>query len=1212
MLIDQTWYQRPAGIPEHVSAGGVVARVEHGRIYLAFTTERDLHGYVLPKGHVDDGETLEQAARREIAEETGLTELTLLDKLGTKARLDFDKVSWKETHYFLFCTAQTHATPTDSHNHDALAWLPLDALTNVFWPEQRELIEEHRAKIENAVKNSSHKQARSPERFASASTPPFIPPPGGNDRARTSHKDFPLRERIEAGDAQQENSPLEEGQGGVAQSHATSSSLIPALFFTLTLLASIAFAQTEDWRKDLQTASAITIAAEQAARPLTNYVKAWREARATGENSTLGATTQAQWAHEMAQLNQSYQRLLAFSERYEPIRKLSAEKFMKWSGATNKEAARLEQLALLLTLLEAERAVYNLTDSLQNAAGNSVVVKNRLNEGNRSFGLQYGLFERMIADYFNEQRRQRTRARYFQLKRENARRALPAASQQRATSLLQDPTLKTVANQSDIVVLWNNSLAAFGATLDPATDLTARTIHNFSQFFGNFVGTNLFRVFNALGLGESRGHALPAFYKYYPHPAGELHGVHPAMVDAISSRLKAGDLLFEKTRFAITDKLIPGYLGHVAIYLESYEALQQLGVFATTEMQQAASSMNANQIDSTLAEYARELESLNEKEQWLRYAIMRRRIGNRTFNGQPLNPLLCEALYRLKYEHANVIEALRDGQTLAAHEGGVTMNPFEHFFYIDDFVATRLREDARRAEESRAQMARFMALALLQYGKPYDFRFDVNTLDAIVCSELAYQSFVDIKFSTSSSFTGASISPDQVAQAAGIATRLDTMSIAPPFEVVEWFEEARPLYPAALLENFSTHANAPMTPNDSLALRAFMAMVREEFGGMKLLSENERQQFEALRSASASARARHREALQQIPAVASPPAISENDIGDKRRLQNLYINLEQKIARAQTRGNSQAEIAALKEKAFQKYASNQTPTAERAEAFNATFAQWQSGAAYRPSYPELYSGSERFFLAVFRSGSVMEDDGFGRGVDLQLAGNHEAPRRSELYTQRYAFLPFHLQFFDNEGKVAKRIQGGAALAAIARYYRQGDYVKVQALDWRNDAYATTLSAIEIEAGGDKGPLSAGLKLMTIGNGYYRSGLYFGEHARIEAATYEARHGQRAFTIASLFYGGRAQLTVGKFRAYGRGAIGVRLGEFGERDEHDVQKDFPEMREWSFGLEYFGASLYRENAHRVEFSVREADARFVQGQIQKDRQVRLSYSWSWDL
>ena len=138
-----------------------------------------------------------------------------------------------------------------------------------------------------------------------------------------------------------------------------------------------------------------------------------------------------------------------------------------------------------------------------------------------------------------------------------------------------------------------------------------------------------------------------------------------------------------------------------------------------------------------------------------------------------------------------------------------------------------------------------------------------------------------------------------------------------------------------------------------------------------------------------------------------------------------------------------------------------------------------------------------------------------------------------------------------------------------------------------------------------------LKFTTIGSGYYRSGLYFCEHARIETAQYEARSGKRAFTLANLFYGGQLQLTVGKFRAYSRGSLGIRVGEFGEREQQITQKDLPEIREWSFGVELFGSSLYRDHAHRFEFSVREDDARFVQGRITKDRQMRLGYSWSWD-
>lgn len=144
MRIDHTWYQRPPQVPEHDSAGGVVVRIEDNCIYFACSGEPGLSGYVLPKGRVDPGETLEQAARREIAEEAGLTRLTLLDFLGTRERLDYDRRAWKRIHYFLFLTDQSNGRPTDPLHEGEVKWFPLDELPEMLWPEQRQLMEENR------------------------------------------------------------------------------------------------------------------------------------------------------------------------------------------------------------------------------------------------------------------------------------------------------------------------------------------------------------------------------------------------------------------------------------------------------------------------------------------------------------------------------------------------------------------------------------------------------------------------------------------------------------------------------------------------------------------------------------------------------------------------------------------------------------------------------------------------------------------------------------------------------------------------------------------------------------------------------------------------------------------------------------------------------------------------------------------------------------
>lgn len=147
MEIDESWYRRPPGIPEHTSAGGVIVRFDEGRVYIALVREGNRQAYVLPKGHVQEGEGLEQAARREIMEESGLVDLTLRGELGVRERLDHGKASWKRTHYFLFTTAQRQGMPTDQTHPCELEWFPLDALPAMFWPEQHELVVGHRDSI---------------------------------------------------------------------------------------------------------------------------------------------------------------------------------------------------------------------------------------------------------------------------------------------------------------------------------------------------------------------------------------------------------------------------------------------------------------------------------------------------------------------------------------------------------------------------------------------------------------------------------------------------------------------------------------------------------------------------------------------------------------------------------------------------------------------------------------------------------------------------------------------------------------------------------------------------------------------------------------------------------------------------------------------------------------------------------------------------------
>lgn len=86
------------------------------------------HGnsWSLPKGHIELSEDDETAARREITEETGLTELHLVRPLGeyVRARIGPGGVGealseMKLLKFFLFTTTQTELKPIDPANPEA-------------------------------------------------------------------------------------------------------------------------------------------------------------------------------------------------------------------------------------------------------------------------------------------------------------------------------------------------------------------------------------------------------------------------------------------------------------------------------------------------------------------------------------------------------------------------------------------------------------------------------------------------------------------------------------------------------------------------------------------------------------------------------------------------------------------------------------------------------------------------------------------------------------------------------------------------------------------------------------------------------------------------------------------------------------------------------------------------------------------------------------
>jgi hypothetical protein len=88
------------------------------------------------------------------------------------------------------------------------------------------------------------------------------------------------------------------------------------------------------------------------------------------------------------------------------------------------------------------------------------------------------------------------------------------------------------------------------------------------------------------------------------------------------------------------------------------------------------------------------------------------------------------------------------------------LNPIEHFLNIDDLAVLR------GADPEPELTANTVIQALRQVGKAYDFNFDVETTDRIVCSELVYLAYTHIEWPTKKMLGRATISPDNVAEKA--------------------------------------------------------------------------------------------------------------------------------------------------------------------------------------------------------------------------------------------------------------------------------------------------------------------------------------------------------------------------------------------------------------------------------------------------------------
>ena len=134
-------------VVDETSAGGLIVEVQGGRAAVAVIARRHRGGrleWCLPKGHLEGSETPEQAAVREIAEETGITG-RVLKHLAT---IDYwfagsDHRVHKVVHHFLLeATGGTLTTENDpDHEAEDVAWVDIDQVARrLAYPNERRIV----------------------------------------------------------------------------------------------------------------------------------------------------------------------------------------------------------------------------------------------------------------------------------------------------------------------------------------------------------------------------------------------------------------------------------------------------------------------------------------------------------------------------------------------------------------------------------------------------------------------------------------------------------------------------------------------------------------------------------------------------------------------------------------------------------------------------------------------------------------------------------------------------------------------------------------------------------------------------------------------------------------------------------------------------------------------------------------------------------------
>jgi 8-oxo-dGTP pyrophosphatase MutT (NUDIX family) len=132
----------PTRAQRETSAGGVVYRRADG-VPLFLLIRDSYANWGFPKGHLESGERAEDAALREVQEETGLRDLVLRGSVGT---IDWyfrfrGRLIHKVCHFYLVETTEAETAPQRAEGITACRWVSYDdAVESISYANARQVL----------------------------------------------------------------------------------------------------------------------------------------------------------------------------------------------------------------------------------------------------------------------------------------------------------------------------------------------------------------------------------------------------------------------------------------------------------------------------------------------------------------------------------------------------------------------------------------------------------------------------------------------------------------------------------------------------------------------------------------------------------------------------------------------------------------------------------------------------------------------------------------------------------------------------------------------------------------------------------------------------------------------------------------------------------------------------------------------------------------